>query len=471
MGHAARPRLAPDAGLASGPWGALEAFASLGGIWLARSGFADPRALAAGRLRDLVAFARERSPFYQRLYAGLPADAGLARLPRVDKRTLMASFDDWATDRAVRRATLAPYLEGAPDAGAPYLGRYLAWKSSGTSGTPGWFVQDAPALGVYDALVAAQLDARAWPALWRLAAGGGRAVLVAPTGGRFASVVMWDYMARLHPQVETRALDVMEPLPRLAAALAQWKPAFLSAYPSMLTLLASEQEAGRLALAPALLWSGGEDLSGAARARIERAFGCPVMDEYGASECLGIAHGCREGWQHLNEEWVALEPVEADGSPTPRGRQSHTALLTNLANRVQPVIRYDIGDRILAHPGRCACGNPAFAFRVAGRCGEPLALRTPRGRILRVAPLALETAAERDAGGYRVQVACEGRGALAIRLDGHDAGLPRALAARRVAGAVREWLATQGGAGIRVAVRAGAPRLHPRSGKLSRVLA
>ena len=54
-----------------------------------------------------------------------------------------------------------------------------------------------------------------------------------------------------------------------------------------------------------------------------------------------MAYDCGQGWLHVNSDWVILEPVEADYSPTPPGQASHTVLLTNLANRIQPIIRYD----------------------------------------------------------------------------------------------------------------------------------
>jgi phenylacetate-CoA ligase len=43
---------------------------------------------------------------------------------------------------------------------------------------------------------------------------------------------------------------------------------------------------------------------------------------------------------------VILEPVDAQLPPVPPGQVSHTTLLTNLANHLQPLIRFDIGDRI-----------------------------------------------------------------------------------------------------------------------------
>jgi len=81
---------------------------------------------------------------------------------------------------------------------------------------------------------------------------------------------------------------------RLVAELNAYQPAFVASYPTMLFLLRGEKSARRLKIAPACLWSGGEYLAPAARTEIERAFDCPVANEYGASECMSIAFGCRE---------------------------------------------------------------------------------------------------------------------------------------------------------------------------------
>src|SRR6185369_2229388 len=63
------------------------------------------------RLANLVAFARARSPFYRRTYAALPARVSdVEALPVVTKRELMASFDDWVTDPAVRKADVEAFL-------------------------------------------------------------------------------------------------------------------------------------------------------------------------------------------------------------------------------------------------------------------------------------------------------------------------------------------------------------------------
>lgn len=436
------------------------AWANLAELWWGRHGAPSPFDVPRQRLDALVRHARAHSPFYRELYDGLPDDLPLQALPRVSKRQLMARFDDWATDRRIRRRAVRAFLADRGLIGEPFLGHYWIWKSSGTSGVPGIFVQDAHALEVYDALVAAQVEDLPWSAM----SGNGRAALVVADADHFASIASWNRLKRALPLVDARHFSALAPLGELAAQLEAFAPAVLSAYASTLSLLADERAAGRLAIEPALIWSGGEHLAAGARAAIEDAFGCPVMNEYGASECLSIAHECREGWMHLHHEWVALEGVDADGLPAAPGELSHTSLLTNLANWVQPVIRYDLGDRIVAAPGPCACGSPLPAFRVEGRTEALLEMRTGHRKTVRLAPLALCTVVEEAAEGHRFQVVRLAPDRLALRLAGG------ARTRRRATDALRAWLGNQGLPGVIVIDDPAPPRADPRSGKLREVV-
>lgn len=443
--------------------------ANLAELWWSRHGGVPTGDIAGQRLRSLVGFAREASPFYRRHYARLPAGGvALARLPIVTKAQLMDRFDDWCTDARVRRDEVERFLADRHRIGTPFLGRYHVWKSSGSTGVPGIFLQDEHAMAVYDALVGAQFDGMSLDTA-RLVAGGWRAALVVATGDHFASVTSWEHLRRVHPGFEARAFSVLAPVAKLVAELNAFQPAFLASYPSVLLVLASEQRAGRLRIAPALAWSGGEALARAAQAAIEEAFGCRVMNEYGASECLSIAYGCREGWMHVNSEWVVLEGVDAHGHPARPGELSHSVLLTNLANWLQPIIRYDLGDRVTALGGPCACGNPLPAFRVEGRSGEALSLRSPRGAAVRLPPLALETVMEEATGAARFQLAQTAPDRLVVRLDG-GAAKSRAAAWRRSSRALRAYLAAQSLSNVEVALDRAAPRIDPRSGKLRSVV-
>ena len=445
-------------------------WANLADLWLGRYEMGSPFDVPRQRLDALVRHARAHSPFYRELYDGLPPDLPLDGLPRVSKAQLMQRFDDWVTDRAVRLTGVRAHLADRTRIGKAFLGRYWIWKSSGTSGIPGIFVQDEHALGVYDALVAAHIADIPWSAgsAARALAGNGRAALVVANTDHFASIASWERMRRALPLVNARSFSALAPLAQLAGELEAFAPAILSGYPSMLTLLADEHAAGRLAISPSLIWSGGEHLSRAARRAIERNFDCPVMNEYGASECMSIAHECSAGWMHLHHDWVALEAVDDDGLPTAPGKLSRTTLLTNLANWIQPVIRYDLGDRITPAKGLCKCGDPTPAFRLEGRVQESLEMRSPEGRRVRLSPLALSTVVEEMAEGHRFQIAQLGPERLALRLEGTSEQLRSVR--RRAAEALRDWLHVQSLPNVRVVQDRTRPRLDPASGKLHDVV-
>jgi len=250
-------------------------------------------------------------------------------------------------------------------------------------------------------------------------------------------------------------------MPALAEQLEHWAPGVLATYPTMALLLAEERAAGRLRIAPGEIWTGGESLTDAMRRRISAVFACGVFDSYGASEFLPLAAQCRLGALHLNCDWLLLEPVDERGRAVPPGVGGHTTLLTNLANHAQPLIRYDIGDRVTVHPQRCACGSSLPTISVEGRCDEVLVLHEGKaGKPARLAPLALTTVLE-DAGAFDfelVQIAPD-----ALRLSVTD------CLAGRAREALRRYLNEQGLTRVRLEVVDGGMRPCQRSGKRRRV--
>lgn len=441
-------------------------------IWWTRSG-GRSAIDAARRMRfeALVRHARERSPFYRETYRGLPTGRfEPADLPVVTKSTLMQRFDDWVTVPEVTRAAVQAFLADRKRIGERFLGRYLIWKSSGSTGEPGIYVQDGDALATFDALMATHIDPTRFAARysWPLFAHGGRAALVAATGDHFASIASWQRLCQSSPWIAARGFSIMDPLPALVDALNQYQPVFLASYPTMLTLLADERKAGRLRIDPVCLWSGGECLAPGTKLEIERAFKCRVANEYGASECMSIAFGCDAGWLHVNADWVVLEPVDDAYRPTQPGEPSRTVLLTNLANRVQPIIRYDLGDSVIVNPEPCACGNPLPAIQVEGRHDDVIAMVAQDGRVVRLLPLALTTIVEEAANVHRFQIVQTAPDRLALRLDRRSVGDVEA-AWHAAAAALRAYLCRQSLPDVKVVLDEHGPAPDRRSGKLREV--
>jgi phenylacetate-CoA ligase len=439
-------------------------------IWTRALGAGAIAAAQRQRFADLTRRVRERSPYYRHAWRHLPAgELRLGDLPVTDKATLMGAFDEWCTDRAITRDDVARFLAERSHIGERFRDRYLVWTSSGTTGTPGVFVQDAGALAAYDALVAVQLASAAGIECdWSAAASqGGRAALVTADCGHFASIVSWRRTAVGKPWLDMASFPVTQPLPALVAALNDYAPAFLASYPTVLALLAAERQAGRLKIHPVALWAGGEVLSPATQRAIEAAFGCRVQNEYGASECLTIGFGCPAGAMHVNADWVIVEPVDRDHAPTPPGDLSHTVLVTNLANFVQPIVRYDLGDRVRMLAGPCACGSPLPALQVEGRCDDVLTLRTGSGRAVPLPPLAITTVVEESANVHCFQIVQTAPDAITLRLLARE----RDRAGETALAALRAYLDAQGLPRVRITLDAAEPVPDARDGKLRQVLA
>jgi hypothetical protein len=155
-------------------------------------------------------------------------------LPVTDKAQLMAGFDDWVTDRAVKRADVQAFMADPRRIGCDYLGRYAVWSSSGTSGHPGIFLHDGAALATYGVLTTwrmqPQLLARClWPGTLPTLTPA-RAALVAALDGHYAGISYWRRQLRLYPWLAGRSLElsVTEPIELTCERLTAFAPTFLA---------------------------------------------------------------------------------------------------------------------------------------------------------------------------------------------------------------------------------------------------
>ena len=369
------------------------------------------------RLADMVAHARANSPYYRELYRDLPDRIESAQqLPVTDKRLLMERFDEWCTDRAVTLKATEALVDDPSRIGEWFLGKYTVMTTSGTTGRRGIFVVDDRTMAVVTAMMLRWIGDWLGPRdFLKIIARRGRMAMVMATGGHFASAVA---AARLKKRRGSRleVLSAHMPMSELVARLNRFQPALLAPYASMAAMLADEQEAGRLRIDPVLLILSAEGLPQPEYGRIARAFEAKVGNSYAASECMFLSYMCGEGWLHVNSDWVAFEPVTADYRPVLPGELSHTGLISNLANRVQPILRYDLGDSILLRPDPCPCGNSLPAIRILGRAAEVLTFPTERGKSVKIAPLALGSLIERTPGIQLFQIVQTGPTSLLVRL-------------------------------------------------------
>jgi phenylacetate-CoA ligase len=398
---------------------------------------ADPRAVRAGqerRLRRLLRHAAEKSPFYREKFRGLDLErCPLAELPTTSKGELMARFDEAVTDPQVRRADLERFVDDPENVGRLLLGRYPVCHTSGSQGQPMLIVQNQQTLDLLFAfhMTRGNVRYRFGPleALRRVFSPARIAVLI-NRPGFFPSAWVWRHLPEaLRPYV--RLLFVGANDPDLTERLREFSPTALTATPTTLDLLAVRPGRPRLPrLQQVVAWS--ENLTDAARARIRSAFGVPLLNNYAMGECLFLTNGCpTDPGAHVNADWAILEVVDENYRPVPPGQLGHRALLTSLANDVQPLIRYEIGDRIQMATSPCRCGNRLPRVeKVLGRAADFFWVRAGAGyRPLTAYPFQHAFDHLREAREW--QATQEGRNRVRVRFEALPGATIDLAAARR----------------------------------------
>jgi phenylacetate-coenzyme A ligase PaaK-like adenylate-forming protein len=210
------------------------------------------------------------------------------------------------------------------------------------------------------------------------------------------------------------------PPAELVARLNDYQPDMIHTFPSALRRLAREVRAGTLRIAPRLLGVGGEPLSLETRQAIEEAFGAPVVDDYVCSEVNLMAASCPGvPALHLVEDTAVYEPVDREYRPVPVGTPAAKLLVTNLINRVLPLIRYELTDGVTFLDGPNP--DPWTGRRIAPVRGRLEDVFVYPGGI-EVPPIVFAAVLEPPAGILEFQVRQTERGAeIAVRTTGEVA--------------------------------------------------
>ena len=103
------------------------------------------------RLRRLVQYARANSPYYKSLYAGVAEDFRLEDLPTTSKPEMMSRLDEVFTDRRITTDRMDDFTKDIDNVGRMMDGKYLIFKTSGSTGHPATVLYDQNAIDVASA--------------------------------------------------------------------------------------------------------------------------------------------------------------------------------------------------------------------------------------------------------------------------------------------------------------------------------
>ena len=298
------------------------------------------------RLFEFLKFARERSPWQRSRLEGIDVSTvtsqDMSALPTMNKHDLHDNWDAIVTDPELTHAVANRHLAGLKDGFSFALGRYVVCATGGSTGFRSVIALDIEGFAAWLAVNLAHarssrppdLDLPDVPVQGRLTA-----LNPVHISGATSAILQGGIMTMVTVPPSTPIADAV-------SILNEAQPDGLMSYGSMLHVMAIEARVGRLNIRPVLAANGGEPLLPETREIVRDAFGIGVRNVYGSTEAY-----FGESWRdseliHLGDDTTVIELVDTDNQPVPPGTASTKMLVTNLSNRLQPLIRYEITDEV-----------------------------------------------------------------------------------------------------------------------------
>ena len=299
------------------------------------------------RLRELVAYAREKSPYLAKLYADLPENFTLTDLPIVYKKDLLENFDDYVTDRNIHMQDVLKYVDRPTDDTSLLLGQYSALKTSGSTGKPLPMVRDDYHNKIHGQMMGQRLMGGIPLEVLSLKRHHHASVIHLANGASSYTAFLRTKAAFPEMAHNLMGLSCLDSVNHLVEQLNEFQPTTITGYPSMLVPLAVEQMKGNLKLDVKMICTSSEMLTEKDYQALREAFHCPVLNNYCMTEGGEVAMTRGSSHLHINEDWVIVEPVDKDMNLLGESDEwSAGLLITDLTNYVQPIIRYYVSDVI-----------------------------------------------------------------------------------------------------------------------------
>lgn len=292
--------------------------------------------LQSARAASIARFAAESTDYYRRLFAEHGIDTARLEDPA-----------EWERIPITERAQLKEHDAELRPANSERFAREAL--TGGSTGVPLRTAQDSrvPTLALAWRMYS-WWDVQPWDDLARL----GRWSF-----GHFDTVrnrVQWWPSKQIYLDASLMNADSMRKFQR---AIVRTRPALIEGYVGGVLDFADFLEGEGLSIpTPTAIATTASPLSPSARRRIESVLGAPVYDEYRGAEMSWMAGECRmQDGLHIFADAKMIEVVDQRGRALPAGEVGDI-IVTDLANRVFPIIRYRMGDRGTIIDGPCECG-------------------------------------------------------------------------------------------------------------------
>lgn len=292
------------------------------------------------QLYRLLHYAYDHSSYYRASFERAGITQGtidvtpITEFPVINKKLLMKHFDELVTVKDVRQDELRLFDE-QDTLDERFKGKYHVVHSSGSTGKPGYFIYDEDAWNqMLLAIIRGALWGMSMTSILRLLWKTPRIAYIAACDGRYGgAMAVGSGIEGVH--AKQLSLDVNQPLHEWIDSIQEFKPNIIIGYASAIKILAELAETGKVSVHIERIISCGEPLNANLRNYLKQVFHCDIVNFYGASEslALGVEVQASEGMILFDDmNYIEIE----------NGKM----YLTSLYNYAQPLIRYEMSDRI-----------------------------------------------------------------------------------------------------------------------------
>ena len=266
------------------------------------------------KLRKLLNYAYNNSVYYRREFekAGITGSninsVPFSSFPLMDKEQLMANFNEVVTDKRIKQEELVRFDKGN-NKEKLFKGEFHIVHSSGSTGTPRYFVYDSKA---WEHMLTGITRGAFWGMgimeILKLLKSKPKVLYIAATDGRYGgAMAVGDGIRGL--KIPQLFLDINTPISKWKEIVQDFAPDIIIGYPSAVKMLAEEINSGKEQVSAKRVISCGEPLA------------------------LGAGKSAEDG-MYLFDDMNIVEIIDGE------------MYITCLYNYVQPLIRYHISDKI-----------------------------------------------------------------------------------------------------------------------------
>lgn len=337
------------------------------------------------KLRKMLRHAYTHSTYYHEAFtkAGIHEDTidtlPLQAFPTIDKKQFIAEFDKIVCSDTISQADLQAFDESKTLKETIYQNKYHLVHSSGSTGNPSYFIYDDDA---WNQMLLGIIRGALWDmsmfGILKLLSQGIKIAYIAATDGRYGgAMAVGAGIKGLHGK--QLSLDINLPVSEWIEQVRSFQPNIIIGYPSAIKILCELVERQELEVDVKRVICCGEPLNATLRTYLETNLQAPVINIYGASESLALGvetslHGGMYLFDDLN--YIEIE----DGN----------MYLTSLYNYAQPLIRYQISDRLLPKQFHHETSPFTVVENIVGRNEDMMWFENAQGERDFLHPLAME---------------------------------------------------------------------------------